>query len=228
MSERTVDNSYTVRSEPKKTVAHQGVKTWYGACIDTGAPQQLWTQQMKLRWLELGSITALVTCALAAPAAAYPVLCEDAQKNHMYVDSAYVSSCVDASVGNVNGNPQTDDFLLKNPSLPYVGIGDATFTQSGSTGTFSLMSSLWNTWDSLALGFKFGTGGKPDQWFVYLLNSDVSWGTWRFVNLFNRGGGLSHVQIYGVKPAQVPEPATLGLLGLGILGFAFARHRRPG
>lgn len=41
---------------------------------------------------------------------------------------------------------------------------------------------------------------------------------------FGTQGAISHVAIWGVH--QVAEPATVGLLGLGLLGFGLARRRR--
>jgi hypothetical protein len=129
--------------------------------------------------------------------------------------------------GNINGNPITDDFLNDDGAgLALVGFGSGAFTQAGSTGTFSLSSSLWDTWSTIAIGFKFGTGNNPDSWFVYQLNPLVTDGNWQFVNVFNRGGGLSHVQLYGTPSANVPEPGTLALLGIGLLGAGLARRRQ--
>ena len=182
-------------------------------------------------------LTAFATLAVVAslqslPAHAIPVACQSVTNNHMYIDSSSVSSCVDAGSGNINGNAKTDDFLLANPSLDYLGIGSADFWQVpvlnpnlGSVGGFAFDSGLWDSWDSIAIGFKFGTGNRGDNWFVYLLNEDVSQGLWGFVNWFHRGGGLSHVELYGVE-RSVPEPAMVALLGAALLGFAVLRRRR--
>jgi hypothetical protein len=195
-------------------------------------PTFLESDPMNLR----NKLTALATLALVAslqsiPANAIPVACQSVTNNHMYIDSWQVSSCVDAGSGNINGNPATDAFLLSNPSLGYLSIGDANFWQVpvlsstiGSIGGFSFDDGLWNSWDNIAIGFKFGTGNRGDNWFVYELNEGVSAGLWGFVNHFHRGGGLSHVELYGVR--AVPEPATLGLLGAALLGFALLRRRR--
>lgn len=182
---------------------------------------------------KLMATAALAASALlyALPASAVPVLCEDTSKNHMSIDSLYVAACLDAGVGNINGNPKKDKFLLANSALGYSAIGssesgEADWTQSGYTGTFSFDSALWNSWSDIAIGFKFGTGNNPDEWFVYSLNSSVSSGAWSFVGAYAQGGGLSHVTLYGSeRTTQVPEPGTLALFGAGLLGMGLLRRR---
>lgn len=181
---------------------------------------------MSLKSISLGAL-ALVAFSFMGAAGAVPLLCQDAQVNHMYVDTSQVSQCLGGGVGNINGNTRTDAFLNgEGAGLGLTGIGSGSFTQDGSEGTFTIDSSLWQSWGEIAIGFKFGTGNNPDMWFVYLLNSQVSSGDWEFVNVFNRGGGLSHIQLYGRSPASVPEPGTLALLGLGLLGAGVACRRK--
>jgi hypothetical protein len=183
---------------------------------------------------KIKAIAAVAAVALlqSLPASAVPVACQSTSNNHMYIDSSVVSACLDAGSGNINGNPITDDFLLDNPSLGYEGIGSAAFWQLpvlhpglGSIGGFAFDDGLWDSWDSIAIGFKFGTGNRGDNWFVYALDQGVSAGLWGFVNYFHKGGGLSHVTLYGVE-RSVPEPSTLGLFGAALLGVALARRRR--
>lgn len=173
------------------------------------------------------ALIALAAGWFAGSANAVPLLCEDEAVNHMFVDDSQVSSCLGAGVGNINGNPTTDDFLTGEGSgMGLVGIGSASYTQSGSGGTFSFSSSLWDAWSEIAIGFKFGTGNNPDEWFVYALNPTISSGSWQFVNVFGPGGGLSHIQLYGLPGGTVPEPSTLALLGIGMLAAGFARRRK--
>ena len=190
----------------------------------------------------LGSVAALSMFAWSGTAGATAVNCDvDAPngKNYMQVDSSKVVACLDAGVGNINGNPGTDAFLLAGGTAAgWVDAGDGGWSQSGSTGTWTIDGSLWNSYPagtSLAIGFKFGTGNKPDEWFVYRLAYGVTSGDWSFFNLGGTGGGLSHVGLYkdecvpgttGCRPPdEVPEPASLGLLGLGLLGLGLGRRK---
>lgn len=167
---------------------------------------------------------------------AAPIICTDPTINHMSMDDSQASACLDSGLGNIQGdNAVQDDFLndvgsdyqfieksegASNPT-PMYGL---TYSDAGDgTGTWAFDIGLWSEFDTIALGFKYGGGNEPDNWFVYELVSGVSSGDWTYVA--DQGDGLSHMNLYGKDTVQVPEPGTLALLGLGIVGLTLARRK---
>lgn len=172
-------------------------------------------------------------------AIADPIICEDVSNNHMIIDDSQVSACLDAGTGNINGNPSKDPFLLSGGTAAgysLVSKDDASnpfnieTSQAGSAGAWSIDASFWSTNIMGAIGFKFGTGNQPDEWFVFKLNPDVSVGNWEFINVYGKGGGLSHTNLYGSDAgsieASVPETSALALLGFGLFGIGLFRRRK--
>ena len=178
-------------------------------------------------------VVALAGLALSTSALADPVLCSpNTANNHMSIDDSQVSSCLAAGVGNITGENHNDLFINGTTGDGYESAGKSdepnlfgiSFTQgqpNGSTiGTFTFDASFWDDAISGAIGFQFGTGNRADEWFVFELERGVTSGEFIFNNVFGRGGGLSHVNLY-----RVPEPSGLVMLGLGVIGAGVARRR---
>ena len=177
--------------------------------------------------------TLLVGVMLSGTASADPVLCQTVTINHMSVDNSVVSACLDAGVGNLTGNPMNDLFI-NGVGAGYESIGLGSWSQSSQSqtlaeGTFTFDDSLWDIYSDIAVGFKFGTGNNPDEWFVYSLQSLLASGVydWDLIKAFRQGGGLSHVNFYGIlKDRQVSEPSTLALLGLALIVASYVRRQK--
>ena len=154
---------------------------------------------------------------------------ENTNPTYMTIDTGGAggsATCAFSGDGNDATEPFFDDFDLlwkidfdDGPSgpgpNPFVDFGG----DLGTSGTFILVEGL----NDHLLVFKFGGGQTNPNLFAFAIDGITS-GSWSITDP-EPTNGLSHVAIYGA-PVDVPEPATLALLGLGLVGFGLSRRRK--
>lgn len=166
-------------------------------------------------------------------------LCAGAPTGRTFsVTATTVVHCLLKGTGNISGSGDAINLLA--PGWTTLdksdGGGDlleGTLTgspslTSGLSGTFNIAASVYSAYSRIVIAFKSGTGQLDPDWAAFELAANTLTGSWAITTGTQ---SLSHAAIYGIRnggtpPIGTPEPATLALVGLGLLGAAALRRRR--
>lgn len=147
------------------------------------------------------------------------------------VTAVTVVKCLAKGTGNISGNGDIINQLgyvtLDKSDDSTTGLLEGSLTGSpsltaGLSGSFNIAASVYAMYTDIVIAFKSGQGQYDPDWAAFLLVDNTTSGTWSITG----SQALSHVNLYGKRRTQVPEPHALALVGLALLAAVAAGRRR--
>jgi hypothetical protein len=197
--------------------------------------QLLKEELMKVNSIFKSIAIATIGWALSLGAQAGLVTCGDSYRSAS-LDSA--ESCQAQKLGStVKAGDLTALFggtwtqvgeLTASGSNGLLSLTGSGWNSGTADGSWSIDSSFWSTYGIALITMHVG-GGQKDAVdnFEWVVTPEELDGSWSYIKLMGKGGGLSNIKLWGsgTPTIKVPESGTLVLLMLGLAGVAATRRR---
>jgi hypothetical protein len=165
----------------------------------------------------VASATIILTPTAPSVIAGYgygPSNCEPSCVNTVFGDTSTLSLLYKADVGS------TDSGL-------FASSYSTTFLNSALDPSGALLSFTGGpAIDCLSCYLAIKDGNQSPGYYFFNLSAWNGTESISLADFWPRQGAISHISIWGTTSASVPEPATLGLFGLGLLGVGLSRRKK--
>jgi hypothetical protein len=185
----------------------------------------------------IGTCATLLLLAFSSTSNAGLITCEpsDQRKATLSAATKCVTGDKNLKVADINaGFTSTAGWTREgeltgngNNGFLTASLTSGSWGSSSVAGTWGIDLSFWDMFEQAAISIKVGNGGGDPDYFAWLLVDRETSGAWSYERLLGGGGGLSNITLWGADEViNVPEPQTLLLFGIGILGLVFARRKQ--